>query len=66
MLGFLILNQPIKIIMNGIAKTYETPYCTSMELNCEGSFCLVNSPGGLFDLEHDDFVGSDYEDGWDY
>ena len=65
MLGFLILNQPIKIIMNGIAKTYETPYCTSMELNCEGSFCLISSKGGLYDVDHDGFVGGSYNGPWD-
>lgn len=49
-----------------LSEAYVAPSCSSMELNCEGSFCLVNSRGGLLEVKHDDFVGSDYTGGWDY
>ena len=60
--------------MNGIAvlkegksfcETYVAPGCTIMELNCEESFCLVQSKGIFGNLEHDGFAGSDYVGGWD-
>lgn len=59
--------------MNGIAPlcegkslygTYVAPECTTMELNCEGSF-LITSMGGLNNVGHDGFIGEDYIGGWD-
>lgn len=59
--------------MNGIAPlgegkslygTYVAPECTTMELNCEGSF-LITSMGGLYNVGHDGYVGEDYTGGWD-
>ena len=60
--------------MNGIAallegksfcKTYVAPGCTITELNCEESFCLIQSIGTFGDLDHDGFEGGDYTGGWD-
>ena len=42
---------------------YEAPMCTVMDLNCEGSFCFVTSPGEFGSVKHDGFVGSDDYDG---
>lgn len=59
--------------MNGIAPlgegkslygTYVAPECRTMELNCEGSFCLISS-NGILDVNHDGFVGEDCSNGWD-
>ena len=47
------------------SKAYEAPVCTAMDLNCEGSFCLISSNGNLFDVDLDGYVGSDYTGGWD-
>ena len=46
-------------------KTYVAPGCTVVELNCEDSFCLLQSNGTLGDLDHDGFIGDDYTGGWD-
>lgn len=60
--------------MNGIAplkevkslcETYVAPLCTVTELDCEGSFCLIYSNAGMNNVDHDGFVGSDYNGGWD-
>ena len=51
--------------MSGIAKNYVAPECTTTELDCEGSFCLISSNGNLFDVDHDGYIGSDYTGGWD-
>ena len=50
--------------MSGIAKNYVAPECTTTELDCEGSFCLISS-NGILDVDHDGFVGEDCSNGWD-
>ena len=45
------------------SKAYEAPVCTAMDLNCEGSFCLVTSSGEFGSVNHNGFVGSDDYDG---
>lgn len=47
------------------SKAYEAPVCTAMDLNCEGSFCLLTSSGEFGGVKHDRFVGSDdYDEDW--
>ena len=46
-------------------RTYVAPVCTTVELNCESSFCLVSSGANLGDVNHNGFTPGDSFNGWD-